>query len=72
MNLTQRETDSQRQNLNVWLPKGEGGEAGHIKGLGKTEITIYGWIYTIHKQISNKDLLCSTGITPSILSYNGI
>ena len=53
--IYKRETDSQTQKANLWIPKGKGG------GVINQEFgrNIYTLLYII--QISNKDLLHSTG-----------
>ena len=60
MNLHNTEIDPQTQKTNLWLPKGKGGGINQEFG-----VKIYTVLYI--KQITNKDLLQSTGN----YTYNG-
>ena len=55
MNLYVKQTDSQTQKTNLWLPKGKGRGEGINQGY---EINRCALLYI--KQISNKDLLYNT------------
>ena len=59
------EIDPQTYETNLWLPKGQGGVNQEF------EINIHALLYI--KQITNKDLLYSTGnyIQYSIITYSG-
>ena len=68
MGKTKTETDSQTQKTNLWLPKGKGSGGGINQEYG-----IERYILLYVKQISNKDLLYSTGnyIQYLVITYNG-
>ena len=62
------EIDSQAQKTNLWLPKGKGGVGRGINH--KFGINIYTLLYI--KQITNKDLLHSTGnYKYFVITYKG-
>ena len=65
------ETDSQTWKASLWLPKGKGGGRG--VGRINQEYGIHRYKLLHIKQISNKDLLQSTGnsIQNLVITYNG-
>ena len=69
MNLSTKQKQRYRCRKYLWLPGGMGGGGGGINW--KTGVDIYTLLYI--KQITNKDLLYSTGNSTqhSVMAYTG-